>query len=231
MAKQLQILDPAFEMPTSYDDLVKVYRKAAKAADQRLVRLEELTQDKDYRGSLRYAYDKAQRMIHEWSGSGADRFNRDMPKTVTGLKEKIQDIKSFLSSSTSTKTAIRNVHIQRAQTLNERYNTNYSWKEWDTFLNSEFMKKLENEFGYVKEGTKVDVMDNVIRKKEEIIDALKDANDREIYVADTGDEMQDIIVDDIISKYSDDVKEALGAFSKKAISNQKNQKSRKRKKK
>ena len=229
MAKTLQILDPTFELPTDYDDLVKVSRKAAKTADQRLVRLEELSQDKDYKGSLRYAYDTAQRMIREWSGPEAYRFNRDMPKTLTGLKEKIQDIKSFLASSTSTKTDIRNVHIQRAETLNERYKTNYSWKQWDTFLNSEFMKKLENEFGYVKEGTKVDVMDSVVMKREEIIEALEDANDREIYVADTGNEMQDIIVDDIISKYSDDVKEALGAFSKKVVSNQKNQKSRKKK--
>lgn len=231
MAKQLQILDPTFELPTGYDDLVKVYRKAAKAADQRLVRLEELTQDKDYRGSLRYAYAKAQRAIEEWSGEGATRFNRDMPKTVTGIKEKIQDIKSFLASSTSTKSAIKNVHMQRAEKLNKRYGTDYSWKEWDTFLNSEFMKKLEEEFGYTKNGTKEDVMAAVVKNKEEIVEALKDANDREIYVADTGDEMQDAIIDDIISKYSDDVLEALGVSPDKVRKNQKNQKSRKRMKK
>lgn len=227
MAK-LQILDPTFELPTSYDELVKVYRKAAKAADQRLVRLEQYSQDENYKGSTRYAYSKAQRAIEEWSGEGATRFNTKPPKSMTALKEKIQDIKSFLESSTSTKSGIKNVHMQRAEKLNKRYGTNYSWQEWDTFLNSDLMKRLEDKYGYGN--TKDAVIDTVMRNKDEIIEALQDANQREIYVADTDSEMLDEVVNDIISEYSDEVLEALGASPKNVRKTKKNQKNRKRKK-
>lgn len=223
MAKTLQILDPDFKLPESYEDLVKVYRKAAKAADQRLVRLETLSQEENYKSADKYAYAKAQRSIREWSGEEATRFNTKPPASTSALKEKIQDIKSFLGSSSSTKTGLKNVHMSRAKSLNERYGTNYTWQQWDTFLNSEFMKKLDKDYGY---NSKDAVIGTVMRNKDEIIDQLEEANEIEIYTSD--DEMANEVVNTILNEYSDDIREALGVVKSK---NAKNQKNRKRKRK
>ena len=223
MAKQLQILDPDFKLPDNYEDLVKVYRKAAKAADQRMVRLEQLSQEENYKSADKYAYAKAQRAIREWSGGDATRFNTKPPSSVASLKEKIQDIKSFLGSSSSTKTGLKNVHMSRAKSLNERYGTNYTWQQWDTFLNSEFMKKLDKDYGY---NSKDAVIGTVMRNKDEIIDQLVEANEIEIYTTD--DEMANEVVNTILNEYSDDIKEALGVVKSRHTKNQKNRK-RKRK--
>ena len=223
MAKMLQILDPDFKLPDSYEDLVKVYRKAAKAADQRMVRLEQLSQEENYKSADKYAYAKAQRAIREWSGEQATRFNTKPPASTSALKEKIQDIKSFLGSSSSTKTGLKNVHMSRAKSLNDRYGTNYTWQQWDTFLNSEFMKKLDKDYGY---NSKDAVIGTVMRNKDEIIDQLEEANEIEIYTTD--DEMANEVVNTILNEYSDDIKEALGVVKSR---NTKNQKNRKRKRK
>lgn len=224
MAKTLQVLDPSFQMPSDYDELVKVYRKAAKAADQRLVRLEQLSQADNFKGAEKYAYAKAQRSIQEWSGDQATRFNTAPPKSTAALKEKIQDIRTFLGSSSSTKTGLKNIHMKRAEALNQRYGTNFSWKEWDTFLNSEFVKKLDSKYGY---NTKDAVFAVVAQNKDEIVQNLKESNEIEIYTED--DEMQSEVVNDILNRYSDDVREALGVKAQKAKSkNKKNQKGYKR---
>ena len=225
MAKQLQILDPDFKLPDNYEDLVKVYRKAAKAADQRMVRLEQLSQEENYKSADKYAYAKAQRAIREWSGEQATRFNTKPPASTSALKEKIQDIKSFLGSSSSTKTGLKNVHMSRAKSLNERYGTNYTWQQWDTFLNSEFMKKLDKDYGY---NSKDAVIGTVMRNRDEIIDQLEEANEIEIYTTD--DEMANEVVNTILNEYSDDIKEALG-FTGTKSKKTKNQKNRKRKRK
>ena len=221
MAKTLQILDPSFDLPDNYEDLVKVYRKAAKAADTRLLRLEQLSQEENYKTADKYAYAKAQRMIREWSGETATRFNTKPPKSTAQLKEKIQDVKTFLGSSSSTKTGLKNIHMHRAKELNKRYGTNYSWKEWDTFLNSEFMKKLDKDYGY---RSKDAVIGEIMKNKEDIMDQLEEANDIEIYT-DT-DEMTNEVINEILNNYPDDIKEALGVTKAKPKSTR-NVKSRK----
>lgn len=223
--KTPQILAPDFQMPDSYDELVQVYRKAAKAADERLVRLEQLIKEENFKGVEKYAYAKAQRAIREWSGDQATRFNRKPPKSSAALKEKIQDIKTFLASTSSTKIGLKNVHMKRAQALNERYGGDWTWKQWDTFLNSEFVKKLDSKFGYGD--TKDAVFAAVAQNKEEITEKLKEANEIEIYTED--DEMQSEVISNILNQYSDDVREALGVKStKKRSTNVKSRKGKKR---
>lgn len=231
MAKTLQILDPEFKLPTEYDDLLKVYRKAAKAADQRLVRLERLSQEENYKTADKYAYAKAQRMIKEWSGEEASRFNTKPPASASSLKEKIQDIKSFLGSTTSTKSGIKSVHMRRAETLNKKYGTNYSWEQWDTFLNSELIKKLDDKFGTSPKtgGTsREEAIGTFVRNRDEIVESLEKANKTEIYVE---DDMVGSVVRDLIAKNGPEVLEALGVSKDSMnVSNRKGRKSAKRKK-
>ena len=216
----LEVLDPAFQMPTDYEGLLKVYKKAAKAADQRLVRLEQLSGEDNFKTAKQYSYAKAMRAIKEWSGEEATRFNTKAPKTVAGLKEKIADISEFLKAKSSTKTGLKNVHLSRAKKLNERYGTDFSVSEWDTFLNSELMKKLDSKYGYG--GTKDEVIATLVQDKDNIVDAVKNANDIEVYA---DDEMVETIVSDLLEENGSDVLkafgEAAGSKTKKNVGNKK----------
>ena len=123
---------------TNYNILLKEYRKLAKRADQRLVRLEGYRHDKGMKNILSYAYRTAQKAISQWSGSKSKRFNTAPPKTEKGLIQKIADIKAFLESPTSTKKGILDVYKKRADAINKTFfgedkKKYLTWQEWANF--------------------------------------------------------------------------------------------------
>lgn len=160
------IMSPFYDMPSDYDALVKDYRTLAKAADTRLVRIEKLSKEKGYGDILGYAYRRAMYDIESWSGEGATRFNRKPPESVAGLKAKIQDIKNFMAMDTSTKTGIKSVEQKRADTLNEKYGTNFTPAEISKFFASKLKERMENK---VKDSATMLKVIGVIRRNRKII--------------------------------------------------------------
>lgn len=116
------------------EDLIKEYRRLAKQADQRLVRIEAASHEEHYRGLKTFSYKKAIRDIESWSGQGARRFNTRPPENIQSLQAKISDIKSFLESPTSSKSAITKMYKQKTETLNKNYGTNFTWQEMATYF-------------------------------------------------------------------------------------------------
>lgn len=122
----------------TYEQLLKEYRRLAKRADQRMVRLEGYRHDAGMSNILSYAYATAQKAIRHWSGDKAMRFNTAPPKTEQGLIQKIADINAFLNAPTSTKKGILDVYKKRAEAVNRTfYGTDkkkyLSWQEWANF--------------------------------------------------------------------------------------------------
>lgn len=147
-----------------YSALVKEYRKLAKRADQRLVRLERYAQQPKYSNVTQFAYKKAMRDIRSWSGENATRFNTKPPSHISKLQAKINDIKAFLGSASSTikptpDNAVRNdrgeiigggidlTYQKRADTLNARYGTNISWENVGSIFESQLYRKLIKKYG------------------------------------------------------------------------------------
>lgn len=93
------------------------YRQKAKKADQQLVRLEALAHEKHFEGVLEYAYKGAIRDIKTWGGN--KRFNTAPPIKLTELESKIADIDKFLSKPTATKTGVKEIYQNRADTFNK----------------------------------------------------------------------------------------------------------------
>lgn len=154
----------------TYQELLKEYRKLAKRADQRLVRIEQRAAAGEHKEMLKYAYKKAMVDIRKWSGPDAKRFNVVPPvsknKTVS-LKAKIRDIKQFLESPSSTIApakenyvynlegekipgGIRNIYERRAQTLNQKFgeylDTPFTSANIGDFFDSALWKKLDAKF-------------------------------------------------------------------------------------
>ena len=144
----------------TYDDLMKEYRRLAKRADQRLVRIERAS---GKRGSIKgesakkgmenlisYAYKKAMMDIRQWSGPGASRFNtapptgKDTRANIMKLRAKIQDIKDFLEKPTSTVSGTEKIYQRRAEGLSESWGIDMTWQEIKQVTDSALFEKLES---------------------------------------------------------------------------------------
>lgn len=137
----------------SYDDLVKEYRKLAKRADQRLVRLEGQRHHKKYENILEYSYKTAIKDIRSWAPKGqkrkAKRFNTEPPKNVEDLVAKISDIQKFLNSPTS---SVKRINKQTAS-LNQTFFGNdkkkyLNWEEYANFFEKNDADNTDSRFEY-----------------------------------------------------------------------------------
>ena len=88
------------------ESIERYYRRIAKVADQRLVRLEQLAGQEGYGNATQWAYRRAMSDIETWSGEGAKRFHTKPPESLSAMRAKINDIKTFLGSESSTKSHI-----------------------------------------------------------------------------------------------------------------------------
>lgn len=142
-----EALTPFFQMPDDIEEITKVYRRLAKSADQRLIRLERAAEQDNYGHATEWAYARAMRDIKAWSGDEAKRFNTAPPKTKAQLLAKIEDIKTFLASPTSTKKGIKETLGKRAESLNEKYGTSFSWDDVGIFFESKLHDRIEFKAG------------------------------------------------------------------------------------
>lgn len=194
---------------SDYNSLVTQYRKLAKKADQRLVRLEKLSTQDDFKNVKQWAYKKAVQNAMYWGSSPEKpRFNIAPPKRADSLKAKIQDIQDFLDKPTSSKSGIIKIYQKRADTLNkkyEKYGLNLSWQDVGDFFESNLYKKLEKSFS---SGTVVKAIATIKNNELEILQDFEAKKASHIKTEDNA-----IVVDEAIKRatayYKKDVKSLL----------------------
>ena len=193
----------------TYNDLVKEYRKLAKRADQRLVRLEKLSTQKNFKQVKQWAYKNAVTDALQWGASvDKPRFNIAPPESTISLKAKIQDIKNFLEKPTSSKSGIIDVYQRKADTLNEKYKEyglNLNWSDVGDFFESALYKKLQKSYG---SGTVIKAIATIKQNEAQV---LNDFNKHKASHIKTED--NDMIIDDAIKRmtsyYKSDVRKLL----------------------
>lgn len=134
------------------ESLEKYYRRLAKTADQRLVRLERYGDEEFFKTARQWAYARAVKDIKKWIKPGQKypdkfRFNTAPPKDPEDLLAKINDIKTFISSPTSTKQGITEVYKKRADTINKKYKTNFTWQQLAKYYTSGQAELWDAKFG------------------------------------------------------------------------------------
>ena len=181
------------------ESLQSYYRRIAKVADQRLVRLERLAEQPGYGNATQWAYKRAIRDIESWSGEDAKRFNTKPPENVNQLRAKINDIKTFLGSESSTKSGISSTYKQRVSTLNSNYGTTYQVDDLQKLFSSSLWKKMETK-GYDSDTIMKAI--GYIQKKSTDEDVLKglqaDARKRKNVPEFSGDPFVDEAVRDML---------------------------------
>ena len=126
------------------------YIRLAKATDQRLIRIEDLS---GLRGAppvpgYEYAYKYAYRKALEALPEGQIRFNATIPEPGTfEWRERVNAMRNFLSAPSSTKTGIKKTFINKAKTINEKYGTNFTGEQLAEFFSKGDWDKLYKDYG------------------------------------------------------------------------------------
>lgn len=198
-----------FQMPDDIQELEKVYHRLAKSADQRLVRLEKAAEEENYGHATEWAYARAMRDIKAWSGDEAKRFNTAPPKTKAQLLAKIEDIKTFLEAPTSTKKGIKATLQKRANTLNERYGTDFSWNDVGTFFESKLHDKIDFN---MSSSTKLKAIGKIMKNADDIEKELEKKKKQHRKIAldpklspDDKDAFVNMEIDNILQNYGPEV--------------------------
>ncbi len=204
LSRTEQILQPGYQMPDDYENLVKIYRTLAKAADQRLVRLERYAETDNFKTATKWAYARAQKDIKAWAGPDAKRFNTAPPKGISSLRSKIEDIKTFLKAPSSTKKGIVEIYKKKADTFNKNHGTKFTWEQLGKFFESKTADALKDDFD---DSETMAAVISVIYKNE---DKVKEAIERQDQIdIKAPDNMIKELVFDVVEKYGEDVVEAI----------------------
>ena len=164
---------------TEYDALVKEYHKMAKKADASLRAIESYQHDKNFGVMMKWSYAKAQQDIKRFGGER--RFDTKAPSNMQTLKAKINAIQDFLDSPTRTKTQVRKTFMEKANTINAEYGTNFKWSDVGEFFESEFWNKIESMYG---SKTALRVIGSLKKKGVDIVKAISEASSKHVKVTD-----------------------------------------------
>lgn len=185
---------PKIKKTAEYKEELSLFRKLAKRADQRLRQLEKDAHRSGFENLLNWAYRKAMKDIRYWSGEGKTTFNRDAPRNLNQLRAKRKDIEEFLNAPTSMISTTKEMFEQRADTLNEKYGTNFTWEE----LGNVFENKEENEF-YQKGGVSyLQAVSYMKENEESLLQSLQDGNRA---IIKTGNRKANQIARELINEY------------------------------
>lgn len=153
------------------------YHRLAKVADRRLRELVDLSKQPGYENVLQWSYANAMYDLKAQFGENVTRFDKKLPTNKTGdinqekYMARINAVKRFLNSASSTKRNIDIIYKSRANTLNAKYGTSFTWESIGKYFDSGLHKKLDRLFG---SKTAMKVYATLQKKGIDPTDAVKD---------------------------------------------------------
>lgn len=163
-------------------DLQKDWKRLAKRADQRLVRLEKASSRSEYSGILTYSYRRAMQDIKAFGGQKAKRFNIKKPASIREAKMRIKALERFLESPTSTVAGVKKIYKKKAESLNKHYDMDITSYDLDKLIRSGIFDRLKTNYG---SPIFMEIIATVQRDKEKIKKAMEEADKKDIEIFDT----------------------------------------------
>lgn len=191
--------------------LVKEYRREARKADKRLLKLENLSYHDDrFEHVLEYSYKGAMRDIASWGG--VQRFGQKLPTRITAkgdevidyraLQAKLADVKKFNQSATSTKQGIIDMYEKRQQTIEDQTGLSMTWEEAKRYYDEKINEKIDSKYGYI---TAKIAMGKIQQNADEIRDNIEAWRSEGIKTAYTSDIAMNDIINDLLESHWDDL--------------------------
>lgn len=166
----------------SYEQLLPIYRKLAKRADQRLVRLEKYGETRP--SVMNWAYKKAAYETTLYGSSKEKpRFNIKPPESEKQLRRKIAAMQNFLEMKSSTKKGIKEIDKKRLDSLNEAFGEmdpafgDIPLDLWIELHESGAFKRLDDKYGFY---TTMEAIGTIQRNKDQIKDLMQKAKKENI---------------------------------------------------
>lgn len=75
------------------------------------------------------------------------RISAKIPESQSELFSRIRELQKFLTAPTSTKTGIIDIYQKRADTINERYGTDFTWEDMGKYFESSSAEKNDTKYG------------------------------------------------------------------------------------
>lgn len=141
-----------YKETAAYLSALKEFKALAKKADRRLREIERFSRYDEFSNIKNYAYRTAKRDIDAWTPPDQHydkpRFSRNIPMDTRTLRAKIKDIQKFLDKPTSTVTGIKKIYKKRADAINKKYGTDFTWQQLAKFFEDGGMAdKSFNKYG------------------------------------------------------------------------------------
>ena len=175
--------------------LTEQYKKLAKQANMRLLRLEKRAGSNP--ALLDWAYAHAQEDIRKWRGSGKHRYpstvKQDAP--ISQLQARIADVEKFLEMETSTISGVKRVNEKRVDTINNKYGTDFTSSDFQQFARSGMLDKIKAQYG---SKTMWKAIGQIRKNMDTLVKQMKQHKAREIIV-DEDDPILQATVDEILS--------------------------------
>lgn len=192
---------------STYQRELEYYNKIAKKADRRLRELERFSRYDEYKSILNYAYRTAVRDIESWTPPStkqkAPRWQRNTPTDTRTLKAKIADIEKFLKKKTGTVTGVKQVYIKRADTINKKYGTNFTWQQLANYFETGLAEKTSDKYGSKTMLKAIGVMQ---KSKDEVIDIIKNKSENHLQVSNIAVKNT---VNSLLKEYGTDIESIL----------------------
>lgn len=113
-------------------------------ANAKLLNLEKLSKKEGYENIKEYAYRVAINEIRKIRGEEYKYFN--IPKNTHQLEKTKRALERFLDSPTSDRAGIESVYTKNAESLNEKFGTDFDWQDMANFLKSAKFEEIKAQY-------------------------------------------------------------------------------------
>lgn len=210
MAKKRQawrdILSDYYKVPKSKAGILGDYEKIRRMANDRLRNIENVKETREgLENVLKYAYKRA---VHDLNG--ATRFpskNTIENLNYNAVLGKLNAMRRFLRSETSTLRGIQATYKRSANAFNKKYGTSFTTSDLAKFFNKDtgLYEKIKNSTDYGSETIMLAIAEIKANREEKLTQA-RSIMDSHVQ---TSDLLVQQAIDDIISKYGDEVEDLI----------------------
>lgn len=192
--------------PRTKKELMQDYKRLAKSADARLRALEGARYKKGFEAITQYAYKRA---MHDIGRGERGRFDISVKNmTYNEILGRMNDVRRFYQSPTSTITGTRAVYVANAEKFNENFGTNFTWQQLAVLFDKDtgLYAKITNDDNKLGSPRIVRAIAIMKQNKRHVLNAI-DKN-KDINIVDE-DKPALQTLQYIINSYPDDVKKLL----------------------